>query len=77
MRYVYGCDCGNREDVVHPMVAPHTVVACSQCGSWMHRVPQAFTWYHNPVDTLLDKLDEGYRNYRTKKAKGAKHGSAN
>lgn len=70
MLYIYGCS-----DKSHPRVfmahrmMDNPEVFCSTCGKPLHRVPQAFQFYNNPTDTLLNNLDDGYRKYRARKAK--------
>jgi hypothetical protein len=69
--YVYGCSqdpAHPRREVVHAM-REDPEVRCSVCDAVMHRIPQPFKFYNNPADTLMNKLDQGYRNYRIKKAR--------
>lgn len=68
--YVYACNQAGheRKEVVHPM-QDSPVILCD-CGGVMHRVPQAVMHYNNPTETLLDQMDEKYRQFRQRKARG-------
>ena len=64
--YVYGCDkdyTHPRKEVNHGMHDEPTIT-CDKCGSLMHKVPQAATFYMNPQNTLTSWMDENHR--RTK-----------
>ncbi len=62
MKYVYACD-----NPTHPrIVVEHSMkenpeIPCNECDRPMHRVPQLFTWGHNPTQVLLEKMDERFR----------------
>lgn len=65
-KYVYRCKNDHRIEVIHS-IHEDPDICCGVCGCEMSRVPQAFTWYRDPSNTLLDKMDDGYRKYRKKK----------
>lgn len=64
--YVYQCEEKHETEVAHGFT-DKVLVFCPECHKPMHRVPQAFRWYFNPQDVLLDKLDKKYREYRSRK----------
>ena len=76
MKYMYGCDVleHGQIEVQHGM-NENPDIMCNVCDRPMHRVPQTFTWGHNPGALLLDKLSERHRinkiraSYKRKYAK--------
>jgi putative FmdB family regulatory protein len=65
--YVYGCpECGRRVEVVHAW-GDNPMVTCAFCKVELHRIPQLFTHYNNPAQTLVNMLDDKYRVWRSKK----------
>ena len=65
-RYVYRCPEGHEQEEQHGM-RDDPVIVCNVCGKQMRRKPQAFRFYFNPTDVLLDKMDGEYRKWRGKK----------
>lgn len=70
-RYIYTCEFHPdiREEVIHSM-KEDPPVRCPECDRRMHRVPQAFQFYMNPQDTLINQMDTEYRKIRGKNKKG-------
>jgi len=64
--YVYRCANGHEKEVTHSMKQDPSII-CKVCGDVMKRKPQAFRWYMNPTDVLLDHMDDKYREWRVKK----------
>lgn len=71
--YLYGCDNPkhDRWNVVHGMFENVRVI-CTQCGKPMHRIPQAFRFYFNPGQLLLEKLGDRFNEYRKEQNHGIK-----
>lgn len=67
--YVYGCPQHKqvRIEIVHGMDDP-CEFECPTCGEELVRIPQRFRWGFASGDILLDKLDQGYQNYKRKRA---------
>jgi hypothetical protein len=72
-RYVYACSNPEHQwwNVQHGMTS-NTKVICPQCHEYMHRVPQAFRFYQNPQNLLLDKMTERFADYQKEKRYGIK-----
>lgn len=75
MRYVYACDHPEHErlETEHSMTA-NPDIYCPDCDQLMHRVPQLFTWGHNPGQVLLDKLSERHRIMKERRRLEKKYG---
>ena len=73
MKYVYACDHGHERIEVEHSIHTNPDIRCTDCDELMHRVPQLFTWGHNPGQVLIEKLSERHRinkikaSYRSKK----------
>jgi hypothetical protein len=68
--YVYACthlEHTERRNVIKAM-HEEPAVLCSVCELPMERVPQAFSFYQAPIDTLYETYDKKFRDYRAKKA---------
>jgi hypothetical protein len=68
--YVYQCKKGHVIEISHGM---NEIVGlwCAECGERMHRKPQRFRFYNNPVDTLLRKYgEEKFNEYKRRTANG-------
>ncbi len=72
--YVYACSTHktHRKEVIHS-VSEEPQVSCGLCGEQMHRVPQPFMHYNNPVDTIFSELNTRYRAYRGRFIKRRNH----
>jgi hypothetical protein len=73
--YVYGCQNPShpRTEVVHGMT--ETVeVRCGVCQGLMHRIPQAFRYYHNPFLTLRAHLEDKYEKGHTRSGRKISNG---
>lgn len=67
--YIYGCPKSNkhpRKEVTHGM-HDDPVIQCPACGAKMHRVPQSFRFYMNPLQVLIDWSDENWRQLKKRK----------
>lgn len=59
--YVYACEADHRKEVTHS-VKVNPEITCGECGLVMHRVPQAFTFYNDPIHSFDKMMDDGYAN---------------
>jgi hypothetical protein len=68
--YVYTCKKHPkvRKEVTHGM-NENPIVLCPECRCGMHRKPQSFRFYMNPYNVLLDKLDDGFNDFKRRKGK--------
>ena len=63
MRYVYGCKNDHEKEVEHRMHEQPEII-CDECGDVMRKIPQPFSFYMNPFETLTDRMTEEYSAYR-------------
>jgi len=66
--FKYGCDNDREHDQVDIQHGTHDTpsVTCQVCGGHMHKVPQNFSFYNKPLDTLLDRYDQKWRERKAK-----------
>jgi len=69
MIYVYECENGHSKEVEHRMYED-PVIRCNECMLTMHRVPQPFTFYMNPFETITDRMTDEFGAYRHKGRRG-------
>jgi len=75
MRYVYACYNPEHEkiEVEHSMKS-NPDIRCVDCDQLMHRIPQTFTWGHNPGQVLLQKMHERSRILKIKRQMEKRNG---
>ena len=69
MRYVYGCKKGHEKEVEHRMQEIPEII-CDECGGVMHKIPQPFSFYMNPFETLTDRMTDEYGAFRHRGRRG-------
>lgn len=69
MIYVYECSLGHSKEVKHS-IHEDPLIQCNVCGSVMHRVPQPFTFYMNPFETMTDRMTDEFGAWRHKGRQG-------
>ncbi len=69
--YVYGCKQHPESqcEVVHGF-ADNPLMPCPVCQKAMHRIPQAFRFYNNPANVLMDRMIDRFTEYRKEKKYG-------
>lgn len=77
MHYVYACDHGHEQLEVEHGMNENPDIRCPDCDDLMHRVPQSFTWGHNPGQVLLEKMHERGRILKIKKQMEKRNGRTN